>query len=99
VVEKGADETKLGRWSWTRYREKNNQTLCNFGIQTKPPGGPFTVYTQQNTFFQTIGAPKFPRKAFVQDITKDIKKFLESGDHNIVLIDGNINTKRSDLKG
>ncbi len=27
VVEKGIDESKLGRWVWTRYRGKKTQTL------------------------------------------------------------------------
>lgn len=27
VIEKGADESKLGRWVWTRYRGRSNQTL------------------------------------------------------------------------
>ena len=27
VIEKGCDSTNLGRWTWTRYRGKNNHTL------------------------------------------------------------------------
>jgi hypothetical protein len=55
-VEKGKDNSNLGRWVWTRYRGRNNQTLRIIAAyRPNPPSGPFTVYAQQNAYFHSIG--------------------------------------------
>ncbi len=98
MVEKGVDTTNLGRWSWTHYRGKNNQTLRIISAyRPNHPNWPFTVYAQQNAFFHSIGSPRCPRKAFLQDLCKDINNFLESGDKIILMLDGNSNMRQSDL--
>lgn len=58
VVEKGYNNTKLSRWTWTRYKGKNNHTLWAI-----------TVHAQQNAYFHSIGKPKCPRTAFIQDLS------------------------------
>ncbi len=99
AVDKGMDASKLGRWVWTRYRGKNNQTLrIVVAYRPNPPGGPFTVYAQHNTYFNSIGQPQCPRKAFLTDLRTDLQKFMEEGDHIILMIDGNSNMKQSDLR-
>jgi hypothetical protein len=45
VIAKGLDRTLLGRWCWTLYRGKNNQTL-----RPNPPSGPFSTYAQHRQF-------------------------------------------------
>ncbi len=98
-MEKGSDISKLGRWTWTRYRGKDNQTLQIItAYRPNPPSGPFTVYAQHNAYFNSTGKPMCPREAFLQDLCHDIGLFLEAGDHIILLIDGNSNMKQSDLK-
>ncbi len=99
VVEKGADTSNLGRWSWTRYRGRNNQTLRIISAyRPNQPNGPFIVYAQQNAYFNSTGTPRCPRKAFLQDLCKDLNEFLESGDNIILMLDGNSNMRKSDLK-
>ncbi len=99
VVKKGVDESNLGRWVWTRYRGKNNQTLrIVVAYCPNPPSGPFTVYAQHNAYFHSIGQPQCHRKAFLQDLELALQSFLDAGDHIILLIDGNSNMKTSDLK-
>jgi hypothetical protein len=99
VVDKGADPSNLGRWTWTRYRGKNNYTLRIISAyRPNPPNGPFTVYAQHNAYFHTTGNPRCPRKAFLQDLCKDINEFLECGDSIILMIDGNSNMRQGDLK-
>ncbi len=45
AVEKGCDPTNLARWTWTRYRGKNNQTLwVTTAYRPNHPNGPFAVY-------------------------------------------------------
>jgi hypothetical protein len=56
VAEKGGDPSNLGRWSWTRYQGKNNQTLRIItAYWPNHPNGPFTVYAQQNAHFNSTG--------------------------------------------
>jgi hypothetical protein len=99
VVEEGCNNTKLGRWTWTRYKGKNNHTLRVIsGYRPNPPAGPFTVYAQQNANFHSIGKPKCPRTAFIQDLSSELQKFLDTGDHIVLMLDGNSNMKHSDLK-
>jgi len=55
AVEKGYDESGLGRWIWTRFKGKGNQTLRIIAAyRPNPPQGPFSVYAQQNAFFNSI---------------------------------------------
>jgi hypothetical protein len=98
ATEKGADETNLGRWVWTRYKGKGTQSLRIItAYRPNPTQGPFTVYAQQNTFFRTIQRDICPRQAFLIDLKVAINQFLEVGDHIILMIDGNSNMKSSDL--
>jgi len=98
VIGKGCDESNLGRWCWSRYQGKGNQTLRIItAYRPNPPQGPYTVYAQQNAFFHTIGRDICPRQAFLADLTEDITKFMEEGDHIILTIDGNSDMKKSDL--
>jgi hypothetical protein len=56
VVEKGQDPSRLGRWCWTRFWGKSQHTLRVItAYRPNPPGGPFTVYAQHATFFNTSG--------------------------------------------
>lgn len=99
VVEKGSDPSKLGRWTWTRYRGKSNQMLRIItAYRPNNPNGPFTVYAQHNTYFHLTGNPRCPRKAFLQDLSEDINRFLESRDNIVLMLDGNSNMRKSDLQ-
>jgi hypothetical protein len=99
AVEKGGDPSNLGRWTWTRYRGKDNQTRRNItAYRPNFPNGPFTVYAQHNAYFHAKNKPRCPRKAFLQDLCEDIRNFLEAGDNLILMIDGNTNMRKGDLK-
>jgi hypothetical protein len=46
VISKGKDDTKLGRWRWTRFRGENNNTLRIFSAYgPNPPTGPLSVHS------------------------------------------------------
>jgi len=62
-----------------------------------PPQGPFTVYAQQNAYFNTIDRDVCPRHAILKDLEVDIKTFLDAGDHIIVMLGGNSNMRKGDL--
>jgi hypothetical protein len=98
VIEKGIDESLLGRLSWTRFKGKRGHTLrIIMAYRPNLPHGPYTVYAQQNAFFHPILRDICPRQAFLVDLIAAITLFMELCDHVILLIDGNANMKNSDL--
>jgi len=98
VIGKGQDNTDLGRWTWTKYKGRGNQTLKIFSAyRPNPPQGPFTVYAQQNAFFHSINRSICPRQAFLIDLATELKESLTAGDHIILMMDGNSNMKNSDI--
>jgi len=100
VTSKGQDETGLGRWCWTKYQGRGGHALrIIIAYRPNPPGGPYTVYAQQNTYFQSIKKNICPRTSFLIDLEVEIKSFISEGDHIILLIDSNSNMKRSDIQG
>jgi hypothetical protein len=98
VTSKGSDESQLGRLVWTRYNGKGNQTLSIISAyRPNPPNGPYTVYAQQNAYFNSMDRNICPRIAFVDDLSSQITLMMEQGDHVIVLIDGNSNMKAGNM--
>jgi hypothetical protein len=99
VVSKGSDPSNLGRWTWTRYRGRNNHTLriiCAYR-PNPPSGGPFTVYAQHKIYFNSIEDQRCPRAAFIQDLCEAINGFKSEGDHIILLLDGNSDMHKGPL--
>jgi len=95
---KGVDPSMLGRWCWTKYKGRNNHTLCIISAYwPNPPGGPYTVYAQQQHFFSSCQDPRCPRKALVEDLCIAIREILTESDHIILLIDGNSSMKSGNL--
>lgn len=98
-MEKGCDPTNLARWTWTRYRGKNNQTLwVTTAYRPNHPNGPFAVYAQHNAYIHARDNPRCPGKAFLKNLCEDIKIFLESDDNIMLMLDGNSDMRRGDLK-
>jgi hypothetical protein len=99
VVGKGSDPSNLGRWTWSRYRGRNNHTLriiC--GYRPNPPsGGPFTVYAQHKLYFNSTNDHRCPRAAFITDLCEEIRNFKSEGDHIILLLDGNADMRKGEL--
>jgi len=99
VVEKGFDDSLLGRWAWTRYKGKGNCTLRMISAyRPNPPTGPKSVYAQQNSYFLSLGQQRCPRQAFVEDLQLFLQECLEAGDQIVLALDGNCNMRDSDLQ-
>lgn len=91
VIGKGQDKLGLGCWTWVRYQGKDNIMLCIFtAYRPNPPSeGPFTVYAQHWTYFNTIDDDRCPREAFITGLVIAIQESLQEGDNIIVMLDGN----------
>jgi hypothetical protein len=96
VIVKGLDESKLGRWCWTKYRGRNNHTLVIFvAYCPNAPTGPFSVYAQYWSFFTLTQDNRCPRGSFADDFIKAIQKITNEGAHVKAMLDGSSNMKCS----
>jgi hypothetical protein len=98
VVEKGINESKQGRWCWTKYRGRNNYTLVIFvAYCPNPPTGPFTVYAQQRLFFTLQQDERCPRVTFTADFSLALQKTIDSVALVLAMLDGNQDMRNSML--
>jgi hypothetical protein len=91
VAEKGSDPSHLGRWTETKLRGKNGHNLVIItAYRPNPPlAGVKGVYAQHSKYFNTIKRNICPREAFLIDLKNEIILLQESGNHLIVMVDGN----------
>jgi len=86
-----SDLSGLGRWTWARYRGTNGVHFRAVSIYrpTLNPTGCLSVWSQHKAYFQSINDDRDPRDAFMQDLEKEAKTWLELGDH--IIIGGDVN--------
>jgi exonuclease III len=86
----GSDKAKLGRWTWARYRGKNEIMLrCVTFYHPNNSFGALTVASQHRQYFQTQNDDRDPRVAFLEDFEVELQEWIDSGDH--VIVGGDIN--------
>ena len=90
AFERGADDTGLGRWTWTRYSGKGNATLRVVSAYRPCPNkGPKTVYSQHLNYFYSLDQARCPREAFYEDLAAEITSWKDAKDQVIVFGDLN----------
>ena len=97
VVESGGDPRKLGRWSWVRFRGKNNRHLrvatiyrpCVPVTSTNITKGAHTVHCQHVRALLKDNVPGQPRRIMMDDLHEEVVKWKEEGDSIIVMGDFN----------
>jgi len=93
------DESKIRRWSWMKYRGRNDYKLRIFVTYSlKPPSEPLSVYAQHRRFLATKQDRRCPRLVFIQDLSLAIELASKDGEQVIVMLDGNHNMKDSPLE-
>ena len=83
----GADESGMGRWSWTLYMGKNDTKLRVIsGYRPNPDytDRPGSVYSQQERSLREREDDRNPRKAFTQDLAKDLDAWTTAG--NLIIL-------------
>jgi exonuclease III len=87
----GGDATGLGRWTWARIRGKGGVVFQYASVYCpcENKSGKIAVWTQQKTYLQENNDDRDPRRAFMQDLAEEIKKWIDEGDQ--VLIGGDLN--------
>ena len=91
----GIDQRKLGRWTWTRYRGKDNliTRIITVYVPTKPTvWGDRKVYFQQQKALTIDNITECPLKVFWEDLwelvdtcQKDEEQIILIGDWNLKL--------------
>ena len=98
---KGIDPTKLGRWTWTRYKGINGITLrvitayrpCNI-----TGAGPSTVHSQHQRYLDTKDDHRTPREAMLTDLLSEISTWRDNGEQIILLMDCNEDVRNRRFK-
>ena len=97
VIESGHDQSGLGRWSWTRYRGRNQVTLRIISAYRPVSNkkGPLSVYNQHRRFFYDQNDDRCPWEAFMADLSIYILECLTLGDQLVLALDLNDDIRSS----
>ena len=92
VFDSGRDISRLGRWSWTKYRGKHDVVLQVISayrpcVPTEP--GDNTTHSQHQRYLDAHNDTRTPRQALLDDLGLHIRNSQEQGDQIILLIDCN----------
>ena len=98
VIEKGMDESPIqdGGFGLDIKGKVMPPYPSSQPIDLPPPQEAHSL-SQQNTYLNSVGDNRCPQTTFLQDLCSDIHKFIEQGDHIVLLLDSNSNMKSSDL--
>jgi hypothetical protein len=55
------------------------------------------VYAQHAKYFNSIGRDTCPREAFLTDLSEEIVKLQEAGNHLLLMLDGNEDMQKGQL--
>ena len=89
----GADESGLGRWCWFPCCSKDNvrtrMVTAYQPCKTNDASQRFATCRQHRRFFQGKGDNICPRKAFVRDLGKELRRWQNEGDRIAIMMDAN----------
>ena len=87
----GSDQTGLGRWTWAKYRGKDNISLRVVSIYQpcENKSGIVAVYAQHRRHLQNMKDDRDPRAAFKQDFRRELEEWINQGDH--IIVGGDVN--------
>jgi len=92
----GCDKAKLGRWTWARYRGKNDMVLCCVSVYCPVPNstGASSVWNQHKCYLLSQNDDRDPQVAFWEDLRKEAQEWLREGGQ--LIIGGDVNDKVCD---
>ena len=100
MMEKGTDETGLGRWTWMRFtgREGHSTRIVAAYQPCRTSRHRLgTVYSQHLRYFESRGDFTCPREAFVRDLEKELCRWRQQGDRIVLMMDGNEDSTQGPL--
>ena len=95
----GSDKSKLGRWTWSRYRGKGGAIFRVVSMYRPCEShGALTVFSQHETYFRSVNDDRNPRDAFLQDLDEELQEWIDLGDHIVICGDLNQNIFSIDIQ-
>ena len=86
----GKNFTGLGRWTWTKFKGKNNRHLWVITVYRPcKTEGSKTAYTQQLRYLTKIKDERDSREILMEDLKSEIKKWSLEGESIIIMGDWN----------
>ncbi|MGL5935878.1 MAG: endonuclease/exonuclease/phosphatase family protein, partial [Cetobacterium sp.] len=94
----GGDPSGLGRWTWARIQGKRGLILRYVSVYCpcENRSGTISVWAQQKTYLQNKNDDRDPRKAFLEDLAKELEEWKNIGDQ--ILLCGDLNHDISSRK-
>lgn len=92
IIAQGVDLSKMGRWCWTLLSGKRGvNTRIITAYRPCVSNGLKSTYRQQRRILDAQKCTACPRQKMLDDLSDEIKKWSESGDQIILMIDLNDN--------
>ena len=97
VLQSGHDETGLGRWTWTRYRGRNDIVLRVISAYRPVLNwtGPLAVYNQHRRQMYDNDDDRCPRQAMLEDLGAQVQQWIQEGDQIVLGMDVNDDITKS----
>jgi hypothetical protein len=95
VADSGANPTGLGLWTWVKLTGRRGlaiRIINGYRPVKDSTNRAGTVYSQNEKYFMDIGEYWEPRLAFLDDLEKDIIRWQDAGNLNILGLDLKDNT-------
>ena len=93
VIKSGNDGSRLGRWSWTRFRGRHDITttvICAYRpCRPSNNSGINTAFVQQQRAFDINNDNRNPRDAILEDLADFISTCYSNNDQIVLLMDCN----------
>ena len=93
----GKDWRGLGRWAWTKFRGETPTYVVSMYQPVANTTGPTSVYQVQKGALLDTGEQREPREVFRQDADQQLKAWVDTGAHVIVMADINEPTEGGEL--
>ena len=101
LVKNGSDSRKLGRWTWQKFRGKDNITtrIISVYVPIKSQSqGYATVYNQHLRALQLENERKDPIKIFWDDLWREVDRWNAAGENIIMMGDWNQDVVDKEMK-
>ena len=96
IIESGVDPSNMGRWCWQLFSGKRGVTTRVItAYRPCKSRGLTSTYIQQTCILDAKKVDACPRQKMINDITVQIKEWLNNGDQIILMLDLNDNVLNS----
>jgi hypothetical protein len=95
IIGSGRDKSNMGRWTWQRISGKTGiSTRIITAYRPCKSKGLTTTYMQQRRILDVRKIRNCPRMQMIDDLTEEIKEWLDNGEQIILMIDLNDDVTR-----